>query len=641
MNGRLTVLYVGDPSTDGAVEETLTGEVTVVRVDPGDLPTRTTDEPVACAVVGPVEDPAGVVRTVRNRFDSPPIVALVDDERSAREALAADVAAVASSDEPPELLRARIEHAVDHTPHDERDRDPRSHSGVDRPEANATGQADGSTRDVSSANGRRDRRLVVEMLDALDDLVYAFDGEGFVQWNDRLEEVTGRAGGELSRLRPPELFEGEEADRIAEAIEGCTTDELPLTLEATLGTDGGAVPYEFTNSLLRDDGEVVGVVGVGRNVADRRRTERTLERLLEATRELMAAEDEPAVAESAVAAASRVLDLDQTGIHLVDETGERLEPIAVTDATEASLGTVPDLRKGESLAWESFETGSDRVYDDVSRESGIQNPETDLRSEMIFSLGEHGVMIVSSDDADEFDETDVYFAKLLAATITSALGRANREAALEYKNAQLEEFVGVVSHDLRNPLGVAKGYVDLARETGEDSHLERVQQSHERMEQIIDELLVLAREGSSVGATRSIDLETVARRAWENVATPEATLEIDGDGTVTANENRLVQLLENAFGNAVEHAGPDVTVRVEDCEEGFAIADDGPGIAPAKRESVFEPGYTDADGGTGFGMSIIESVAEGHGWRCSLEESETGGLRLVVLTGEEQGPNGR
>lgn len=641
MNGRLTVLYVGDPSTDGAVEEALTGEAAVVRADPGGSLARTTDEPVACAVVGPIEDLAGTVRAVRDRFGSPPIVALVDDERSAREALGADVTALASSDEPPELLRARIEHVVDHASGDEREHEPRSHGGVDRPEANATGQADGSVQNVSSANGRGDRRLVVAMLDALDDLVYAFDGEGFVHWNDRLEEVTGRAGGELSRLRPPELFEGEESDRIAEAIEGCSVDELPLTLEASLETDGGAAPYEFTNSLLRDDGEVVGVVGVGRNVADRRRTERTLERLLKATRELMTAEDESAVAESAVAAASRVLGLDQTGIHLVDETGERLEPVAVTDAAEASLGTVPDLRKGESLAWESFETGSDRVYDDVSRESGVQNSETDLRSEMIFSLDEHGVMIVSSDDADEFDETDVYFAKLLAATITSALGRAKREAALEYKNAQLEEFVGVVSHDLRNPLGVARGYVDLARETGEESHLERIQQSHERMEEIIDELLVLAREGSGVGATQPIDLETVARRAWENVATPEATLEIDGDGTVRADESRLVQLFENAFGNAVEHAGPDVTVRVEDCEKGFAIADDGPGIAPAKRESVFEPGYTDADGGTGFGMSIIESVVEGHGWRCSLEESETGGLRLVVLTDEEQGPNGR
>ena len=121
MNGRLTVLYVGDPSTDGIVEEALAGEATVVRVNPGNSLARTTDEPVACAVVGPVED-----GKVLDQFGSPPIVTLVDDERSATEALGADVTAVASSDEPPELLRAWIEH------------------GVDRPGANAAGHVDRS-----------------------------------------------------------------------------------------------------------------------------------------------------------------------------------------------------------------------------------------------------------------------------------------------------------------------------------------------------------------------------------------------------------------------------------------------------------------------------------------------------------------
>lgn len=402
--------------------------------------------------------------------------------------------------------------------------------------------------------------------------------------------------------------------------------------------------------------------------ASQRRTERTLERLLEATRDLMAAEDERAVAATAVRASSRVLDLSRTGIHLVDGEGASLEPVAYTDAVEESLGTVPTLQRDDSLAWEVFESDEDRIYEDVHGQTSAHNPETDLRSEMIFSLGDHGVMIIASDDIGEFGDADVYFAKLLAATAEAALDRAAREAALEYKNAQLEEFVGVVSHDLRNPLGIAEGRVDLARRTEDTSHLEAVERSHARIREIIEELLVLAREGQAVGTTQPVLVGTVAREAWESIDARDATLSIGDDRTVQADRNRLQQLFENAFRNAVEHGstgsrnkdsgdavehgstgsqngrsddGPDVRVTVEACDRGFAIADDGPGIPPEERESVFEPGYTDSEDGTGFGMTIIENIVEGHDWRCVIEESDQGGLRLVIVTDEEQGPNAR
>jgi signal transduction histidine kinase len=384
------------------------------------------------------------------------------------------------------------------------------------------------------------------------------------------------------------------------------------------------------------------------------RTAWTLERLLEATRDLMAADGEAKVATVAVSAADRVLGLTHTGLHLVDATGDRLEPVAYTDSVEASLGTVPTLERDESLAWEVFESGEDRIIDGVHEESSAHNPETHLRSEMIFSLGDHGVLLIASDSMDAFDDADVYFAKLLAATTTAALDRATRESALSEKNARLEEFVGVVSHDLRNPLTVAEGSVSLARKTGDDAHLEQVSESHRRMREIIEGLLVLAREGKSVGETRPVILGTVAEEAWANVDTGEATLVVGDDRSVHADRNRLTQLFENTFRNSVEHsatssrprdddsaehAGPDVTVTVEAISGGFVIDDDGPGIPESEREVALEPGYS-TDEGTGFGLVIIRNIAEGHGWDLVLAESESGGLRLEITTDETSRPDG-
>ena len=80
--------------------------------------------------------------------------------------------------------------------------------------------------------------------------------------------------------------------------------------------------------------------------------------------------------------------------------------------------------------------------------------------------------------------------------------------------------------------------------------------------------------------------------------------------------------------DAVEHGGAGVTVTVGPTPEGFYVADDGPGIPADKRAMVFDSGYTTAAEGTGFGLAIVERIAEAHGWTVAAVESETGGARF-------------
>jgi signal transduction histidine kinase len=65
---------------------------------------------------------------------------------------------------------------------------------------------------------------------------------------------------------------------------------------------------------------------------------------------------------------------------------------------------------------------------------------------------------------------------------------------------------------------------------------------------------------------------------------------------------------------------------------GFFVADDGAGIPESDREEVFEHGYTTNTVGTGFGLSIVEEIVEGHGWTISVGESDAGGARFDVYT---------
>jgi signal transduction histidine kinase len=150
------------------------------------------------------------------------------------------------------------------------------------------------------------------------------------------------------------------------------------------------------------------------------------------------------------------------------------------------------------------------------------------------------------------------------------------------------------------------------------------------MDELIDDVLGLARQGKRVDETTSVPLEDLVTQAWASVDHGEgATLDTGDLPTVEADRERLRALLENLFRNARDHAGPASTVTVESLADGgFAVADDGPGVPADERESVFDHGYSTSESGTGFGLSIVDTVARAHGWDVTLTESSSGGARF-------------
>ncbi|PSP42407.1 hypothetical protein BRC68_11570 [Halobacteriales archaeon QH_6_64_20] len=214
--------------------------------------------------------------------------------------------------------------------------------------------------------------------------------------------------------------------------------------------------------------------------------------------------------------------------------------------------------------------------------------------------------------------------------IADITDRIERERRLRRQNERLEEFAGVVSHDLRNPLGVASGWLPIAVETGKDEHAERVERALTRMDELIDDLLVLAREGEAIGETEPVDFEGTLRAAWKSVGSDAATLDVlpGVPETVESDRSRLTELFENLCRNAIEHGGEGVTVTVGATQAGFFIADDGPGIPDGERGAVFESGYSTTADGTGFGLAIVSRIAEAHGWTVTATESESGGARF-------------
>ncbi|WP_049900425.1 PAS domain S-box protein [Halococcus agarilyticus] len=260
---------------------------------------------------------------------------------------------------------------------------------------------------------------------------------------------------------------------------------------------------------------------------------------------------------------------------------------------------------------------------------------------------------------------------------TDITDQQRRQRELERQNELLEEFASVISHDLRNPLSVARGRLELAREEHSSEHHDGIDAALTRMNDLIEDVLTLARQGRVIGATEPVSLGPIAEAAWHTVGTEAASLTLGDLGEIDADPDRLARLFENLFRNCVEHGstyppsqaqgdavehGPtssrpeagdaadrsdDVAVRVGPIEtehpstrvsstdrvDGFFVADDGPGIPEDERESVFEGGYSTTDDGTGLGLSIVRSIAEAHDWTVTATESDAGGARFEIRTG--------
>lgn len=214
--------------------------------------------------------------------------------------------------------------------------------------------------------------------------------------------------------------------------------------------------------------------------------------------------------------------------------------------------------------------------------------------------------------------------------------RKEREQELQRQNEQLEQVASILSHDLRNPLNVATIRTKLARKETDVEHLDDVQAALSRMEDLIDDVLTLARLEETVESRDEIELRRLVKDAWRQVPGDGASLSVVDSRTLEADRTRLAQVFENVFRNAVEHAGSNVTVEVGLLEDGLYVEDDGPGIDEEIREEIFERGYSGEDDGSGLGLSIVRQIVEAHDWEITVTEGEQGGARFEI-SGIEMG----
>jgi PAS domain S-box-containing protein len=454
------------------------------------------------------------------------------------------------------------------------------------------------------------------LVGAMGDGVYALDDEGnFLDFNESMAEMSGHEPAEIRRQGPEVWHTEAEIEDFEAKIREMLESGGPATLSSTLHTaDGETVPIEVTMTPLpSDDGEYRGHIGVVRDVTERREREQELRRYETTVR---AMPDE---------------------VYTLDEDGYFTSIVPPTGSELTTTGYRPEEMIGEHVSLVMDEADIQQGQE-VIREL-LQDPDKEKVSFEMEVIAKDGERIPNENHIALLPTADGEGFRGTVGVLRDISERKAREEELERQNERLEEFADVVSHDLRNPLNVAMGHLELLREDYDDERLDRVADAQARMGTIVEDVLALAQEGQTVREPEPVSLQHVSTAAWSSIANADATLTVEADLEILADGDRLQRLLENLFRNAVDHVGPEVAVRVGPIERdgtvvGFFVADDGPGIPEAEREHVMESGHTTAEDGTGLGLAIVQRIASAHDWTVSVTESEAGGARFEV-TGVE------
>lgn len=224
-------------------------------------------------------------------------------------------------------------------------------------------------------------------------------------------------------------------------------------------------------------------------------------------------------------------------------------------------------------------------------------------------------------------------------------------AELARSNADLEQFAYAASHDLKEPLRMITGYLDMltvehGEALGPQAHdcVRHAVEGAARMRTLIEGLLAYSRAGTRAPELGLVELELVLAEVRDNLASAlaESEGELDADElpVVRADRTQMLQLFQNLVSNALKfRTAQPARVRIRASADGpfwrFEVADNGIGIEEPFRERVFGMFQRLHGGnrypGSGIGLALCRRIVERHGGKIHAESSPEGGTRIVFL----------
>ncbi|HEV2249003.1 MAG TPA: ATP-binding protein [Candidatus Limnocylindria bacterium] len=407
---------------------------------------------------------------------------------------------------------------------------------------------------------------------------------------------------------------------------------------------------------LRDEREGL-ITGLQRRVAE----DAALEQVMRIVAGIPSAD---AIVPAVLRASRDVLRFDRATVFVADEELGRYRPLfRLAASAEAEAMPPPRLRLGEGLLGVAMAGGSTLLVRDLLADPRYVpvRPNEEARSVILVPLRVRGrtvaVFSLSRALPDAFGADDVRLAETVAGLVAQVLenerlfAEASRAEALRAADKLKNEFLATISHELRTPITVIGGSLELLAQGRASDTTQLIAQARrhvERLDRTVQDLLDLAHLQE---ARIELEREYVSPGVLLNeAAAAHAVLASKrGQGIAVADDGapplayvdrrRIQQILGNLVANAVRYAPERSTITlaaaVGDGRLRLTVSDEGPPIPAAERERLFDkfyrrPAHRDEPGGSGLGLAIAKTLAELHGGTVLVEDRAPTGNTFVV-----------
>jgi signal transduction histidine kinase/DNA-binding response OmpR family regulator len=381
----------------------------------------------------------------------------------------------------------------------------------------------------------------------------------------------------------------------------------------------------------------------------------------------------------AIAATVQAVEADGGAVRLLDPTTGCLALAAARGFPDSYLSSARNIPLGQGIIGQVAQSGQPHVISDSDDDPWLSRLRDEgFRSFLCVPLragesegGKHpivGALVVVTRAQRDFDAHEVGLLTAIGNQIGVAVARARYAADLSKTNVQLEQanvelrqldslreqFIQNVAHELRTPLALVRGYVEmLARgELGPEEHKVALEVTSKRVETLV-ELVEAVTTLQDLG-TKPVHFDKVSpaeliKTACQMTAQRAASAGIElrynqsaelpaFPGDFTRLSQALHQLLDNACKFSPEGAAVTVTAQMDPERKAMyiSVADQGIGIMPEEHERIFERFYqvdgslTRRYGGTGLGLALVKEIVEAHGGRVSVESEVGAGSTFTV-----------
>jgi PAS domain S-box-containing protein len=499
---------------------------------------------------------------------------------------------------------------------------------------------------------------------------------------------SGFSAEQMVGKRDDELFPPEVAKTYTDFKREVFVKDAPVRRELDFVWNGLLERYDTRAEPLRDaEGKLIGLTIVSINITDRVRNEERSTFLAEASQLLSSSLDfETTLQQVTNSMVPRLADWCSVDIlteneEIVQVAVAHVDPAKVEWAKRWREHHPPSMNDPGGMA-EVLRTGKSEFYPEISQElldEAARRAETEEQRQVIQSIGFKSVIIVPlitrnqilgaitlvwSDSDRRYDAADLAFVEELARRAATAVDHARlyresqvraeefrllnetleqqvgeRTQELQRSNQDLDQFAYIASHDLKAPL---RAIDHLSTWVLEDvghllpdrshEHLEKMRSRIKRMEGLLDDLLTYSRAGRFRGEAILIDTNELVTRVIDTVSPPEGfTVRIEGElPTIFTYPAPLETVLRNLVNNSIKHhdkstGNVNIWATSEDDMIEFAVEDDGPGIAPAFHDRIFQMFQTlrprDQVEGSGIGLAVVEKIIGSVGGKISVDST--------------------